>query len=174
MVEYREGIQTRFPRIVPASVGLLGLGISGVFFTYSAYSAESPWPLRVSGLIALVGLLGLMVTFDERHKRVILTGEHLTVGKDCLPLSELAGPVIEGEEAAELASSIAFDPLSTNENKQMRLLGGSHRTTPGQQPVLVRPKPSEKLLVIGSWRPEEFATALEGSLEGAKPGQWSD
>ena len=171
VVEYREGIYTRFPRIIPASVGLIVIGILGAALVSGS---ESEWPLRAFSLLIFCGVVGLIVPIADRYKRIVLTEDRLSVGRDSFFLLGLEGPVITGEEAVRLAGSIASAPWTAKENERFRLLGGAKATSLGQQPVLVRHKKSEKLLVIGSWRPEEFAAALERCMAVAEPGQWSD
>lgn len=125
---------------------------------------ESELPMRVSIGMIVAGTFGLSLQFAEPYKRIVLTEDRLSVGKDSFALTDLVAPVITGAEAAELAGAIAGNPLSSKESAELRLLGGGNATTLGQEPVLVRHKTTRKLLVIGSWQPDKFAAALERSI----------
>ena len=85
-------------------------------------------------------------------------------GLDSFALTDLVSPVISGDEAVELAGSVASNPVGRRENERLRLLGGSRATALGPKPVLVQHKNSKKLLVIGSWQPDMFAAAIERSM----------
>lgn len=169
VVEYQEGIHTRFPRRVPASIGLIIVGLVGL-----AVASRNDWLARPFALALVLGVVGLLLQFAARYKRILLTKDRLKVGRDSFPLAALDGPVITGEAAVQLAGSIASNPMAAKENAHLRLLGGSAATTLGQKPVLVRHRKSKKLLVIGSWQPDVLAAALERAMAQSESLDWGD
>lgn len=150
-------------------VSLLAAAIAGTaWLNYLAAADSTAAPASgravsaaISMVVALVVGLASIETFVRR--KIILTRSSLQVGRELMPLSRLALPVLAGEQVPESvrSASLLRNALPTG----FRALGNLPRAIVGQGTVVVVGSEPREILVVYSWRPHALAHFLRRALE---------
>lgn len=128
-------------------------------------SAVAPPGGAVSSAIAavvavIVGLVGLDTLF---RRRLVLTPSSLRVGRESVPLSRLARPVLSGDR---IPTSIRGGALARKALPPgCRALGNLPNAGVGQHAVTVVSIEPREVLVVYSWRPQVLADVLDRALD---------